>query len=179
MKRRMLLVGWLALLAAVSGHAQSKSSGAAAGMLETPMPSEEAHALIGTWRVVEFSDLGKDGRWVYRFGEHPKGYFVYDGTGHVHIQIMKVPPLASFPEANVGDGKPPTAEHALAAYNAYVAYFGTYTVDKEKHIVTHHVEGSLAPDFTDTDQPRPFRVTGDRLEIGDGKTWRRVLERMR
>ena len=42
-----------------------------------------------------------------------------------------------------------------------------------------NVEGSLAPDFTDTDQPRPFRLTGDRLEIGDGKTWRRVLERMR
>jgi hypothetical protein len=143
------------------------------------MPSEEALSLIGTWRVVEFGDLDEDGRWVYRFGEHPRGYFVYDGTGHVHIQIMKVPPLPRFTEANLGAGKPPTADHALAAYSAYVAYFGTYTVDIEKHIVTHHVEGSLAPDFTDTDQPRPFRLTGDRLEIGDGKTWRRVLERVR
>ena len=53
------------------------------------------------------------------------------------------------------DGKPPSPEHALAAYTAYVAYFGTYTVDTEKHVVTHHVEGSLAPGFTDTDQPRP------------------------
>jgi len=88
----MLLVGWLALLGAASIHAQSKVSGAVADMPETPMPSEDARALIGTWRIVEFSDLGKDGRWVYRFGEHPKGYFVYDGTGHVHIQIMKVPP---------------------------------------------------------------------------------------
>jgi hypothetical protein len=33
-------------------------------------PSEEAHALIGTWRVVEFADIDKDGRWVYLFGEH-------------------------------------------------------------------------------------------------------------
>jgi hypothetical protein len=175
----MLLVGWLALLGAVGIHAKSKTSGAAAGMKETAMPSEEELALIGTWRVVEFGDLDKDGKWVYRFGEHPRGYFVYDGTGHVHIQIMKVPPLPRFPEANVGAGKPPTADHALAAYSAYVAYFGTYTVDIEKHIVTHHVEGSLAPDFTDTDQPRPFKLTGDRLEIGDGKTWRRVLEPVR
>jgi hypothetical protein len=45
-------------------------------------------------------------------------------------------------------------------------------------VVTHHVEGSLAPDYTDTDQPRPFTLTGDRLEISDGKTWRRVLERV-
>ena len=57
---------------------------------------------------------------------------------------MKVPPLTPFPEANSDEGKPPTPEHALAAYNAYVAYFGTYTVDTEKHVVTHHVEGSLS-----------------------------------
>jgi hypothetical protein len=135
-------------------------------------------ALIGTWRLVEFADLDKDGKWQHRFGETPRGYFVYDSTGHVHIQIMKVPSLAPFPEGNVAQGKPPSAEHALAAYSAYVAYFGTYTVDAEKHVVTHHVEGSLAPEFTGTDQPRPFKLEGDRLDIGDGKTWRRVLERV-
>jgi len=140
---------------------------------------EMAHALIGTWRLVEFADLDQDGKWQHRFGEHPRGYFVYDATGHVHIQIMKVPPLAPFPEAKVSIGTPPSPEHAFAAYTAYVAYFGTYTVDAEKRVVTRHVEGSLAPDFTGTDQPRPFQLEGDRLEIGDGKTWRRVLERVR
>jgi lipocalin-like protein len=138
-----------------------------------------AQALIGTWRVVEISDLDKDSKWQYRYGENPLGYFVYDVTGHVHIQIMKVPKLAPFPEAKLIDGKLPSAEHALAAYTAYVAYFGTYTVDEEKRVVTHHVEGSLAPDFTDTNQQRPFELVDDRLEIGDGKTWRRVLERVR
>jgi Lipocalin-like domain len=136
-------------------------------------------SLIGTWRIVEVADLDKDGKWQFRYGKHPHGYFVYDATGHVHIQIMKVPPLAPFPEANFIEGKLPSAEHALAAYAAYVAYFGTYTVDEKKRVVTHHVEGSLAPEFTDTDQPRPFKLEGDRLEIGDGKTWRRVLERVR
>jgi Lipocalin-like domain len=142
-------------------------------------PVQDADPLIGTWRLVEFADLDKNGKWQYRYSEHPRGYFVYDATGHVHIQIMKTPPLARFPEANLRDGKLPSPEHALAAYNAYVAYFGTYTVDPTKHVVTHHVEGSLAPDYTDTDQPRPFKLEGDRLEIGDGKTWRRVLERVR
>lgn len=141
-------------------------------------PPKDAQALIGTWRLVEFADLDKDGKWQYWYGEHPRGYFVYDATGHMHIQIMKAPPLKPFPEASLADDKPPSPEHALAAYTAYVAYFGTYTVDANKHVVTHHVEGSLAPDFTDTDQPRPFKLEGDRLEIGDGKTWRRVLERV-
>jgi Lipocalin-like domain len=142
-------------------------------------PSEEGPSLIGTWRLVEFADLDKDGKWVYRFGKHPRGYFVYDATGHVHIQIMKVPLLAPFREANSVEGKPPTAEHALTAYNAYFAYFGRYTVDVQKHVITHHVEGSLTPDFTETHQPRPFKLKGDQLEIGDGKTWRRVLQRVR
>ena len=142
-------------------------------------PPKEAEALVGTWRLVDFADVDKDGKWQYRFGEHPRGYFVYDATGHLHVQIMKVPPLKPFSEANGAEGKPPSAEDALAAYTAYFAYFGTYTVDVKKHVVTHHVEGSLAPDFTDTDQPRPFKLEGDRLEIGDGKAWRRVLERVR
>jgi hypothetical protein len=123
-------------------------------------------AMIGTWRMVEFADLDKDGKWQCRFGEPPRGYFVYDVTGHVHIQIMKIPALPPFPEAKLADGKPPSPEHALAAYTAYVAYFGTYTVDPEKRVVTHRVEGSLAPDFTDTHQQRPFELEGDRMEIG-------------
>lgn len=176
MKLRMLLLGVISLHWVATADAQSNP---AASAMQPPVASGEEQALIGTWRLREFADLDNDGKWVYRFGESPRGYFVYDGTGHVHIQIMKVPPLARFPEADSEDAASPTAEHALAAYNAYAAYFGTYTVDTHKHIVTHHVEGSLAPDYTDTDQPRPFKLTGDRLEIGDGKTWRRVLERVR
>ena len=47
-----------------------------------------------------------------------------------------------------------------------------------KHVVTHHVEGSVHPDYTDTDQPRPVKLEGDRLEIGVGETYRRVFERV-
>jgi lipocalin-like protein len=70
-------------------------------------PAEEAHKLIGTWRLVEFADLDEGGKWQYKYGEQPRGYIVYDPTGHVHVQIMKVPPLAPFPEAETGDGKQP------------------------------------------------------------------------
>lgn len=65
---------------------------------------------------------------------------------------------------------------------AYVAYFGTYTVDATKGTVTHHVEGSLRPDYTGTDQVRPFRVDGDQLiiEIRQGQQYlRRELIRVK
>jgi hypothetical protein len=149
------------------------------GVLFAQSPKVSAGPLVGTWRLVKYADLNKSGVWERPFGENPRGYFVYDSTGHVHIQIMKVPPLAPFPESTSDDNNPPSPEHAIAAYNGYVAYFGTYSVNAAKNIVTHHVEGSLAPDYTGTDQPRPFKLEGDRLEIGDGKTFQRVLQRLR
>jgi len=35
-------------------------------------PAPGARALIGTWRLVEFADLSKDGKWQYWYGEHPR-----------------------------------------------------------------------------------------------------------
>jgi hypothetical protein len=56
-------------------------------------------------------------------------------------------------------------------------YFGTYTVDWKKSIVTHHVKGGSLLWYIDTDQPRQFMLKGDTLIIGDNKTSRRVLVR--
>jgi Lipocalin-like domain len=59
------------------------------------------------------------------------------------------------------------------------AYWGTYTVDMAAGIVTHRVKSDLSNGYAGTLQPRPFILNGDRLVIGDGKTWTRVLERVR
>jgi lipocalin-like protein len=148
-------------------------------------PAQPRHSglekqLIGTWRIVVFEDRKDEkdpnSEWTYPYGKNPKGYFVYDETGHVTIQIMRAPPPAKFAS---GDDKKPTLDEAKAAYEGYVAYFGTYTIDEASHSVIHHVEGSLGPSYIGTDQKRPFELSGDRLIIGDQKTWRRVLERVR
>src|SRR6266480_2423274 len=60
----------------------------------------------------------------------------------------------------------------------YGEYFGTYSVDRLHGTFVTHVEGSLNPMYTNTDQPRPFVLKGDTLIIGDQKTWKRVLERV-
>ena len=67
--------------------------------------SEAPRTLVGTWRVVEFADVDKNGDWQYWFGKHPRGYFVYDATGQVHIQIMRTPALPSFAEMNSDEGR--------------------------------------------------------------------------
>ena len=72
-----------------------------------------------------------------------------------------------------------SADELHATMDAYVAYFGTYTVDAAKGLVVHHVTGDVRREYTDTDQERPFRITGDELLIGDGKSWLRRLVRVK
>jgi len=134
---------------------------------------------VGTWKLVAYENHNPDGTTEYPYGEKPAGYFVYDATGHLSVQIMRTPAMKDDPVLREGKG---TVEQYKEAFNSFVAYFGTYTVDNEKGIVTHHVEGSSRPDYTGTDQPRPFRLEGDRLiiEIRRGKEYRRrELKRVR
>ena len=92
--------------------------------------------IVGTWRLISAEDVDPDtGQWVpYTFGNPPSGYFIYDDTGHASIQIMTTPPQ----QINKPDN--PTPTEALAIFNAYIAYYGTYTVDSAN--VTVQVEGA-------------------------------------
>jgi len=132
-----------------------------------------ANNLIGTWRLVSFEDWDASGKLYLPYGDHPRGYIVFDATGHVSIEIMRMPPLHPFASE---DDDLATGEEKQAAYDAYAGYFGTYSVEPGRFVT--HVEGSLNPRYTNTDQPRPFTLKGDTLIIGDQKTWKRVLERV-
>jgi hypothetical protein len=136
--------------------------------------------LVGTWRLVRYTDTDPSGKVTYPFGENPRGYFVYDPTGHLSVQIMRMPPRPVF--ASGEDDKGTDAE-VRAAYEGYVAYFGTYRVDEANSVVTHVVEGSLNPGYTGTDQPRAFTLHGDVLIIQvrdkDGSSYFRELHRVK
>ena len=132
--------------------------------------------LIGTWRIVLADDRPNNREaWVHSYGHHPRGFLIYDASGHMSIQFGSDLPTAPFAS---GDDFSETDAEARHAYEYYFAYFGTYTVDVSRGIITHHVEGSLQPSYTGTDQERPFKLVGDRLELSDGQTWRRVFERV-
>jgi hypothetical protein len=123
---------------------------------------------------VELADTDASGRATYPYGKQPRGYIVYDTTGHVHIQVMRMP---ATPRYAAGDDHG-TDKEVRNAYEGYVAYFGTYDVDESRSQVIHHVQGSLMPSYTDTDQPRPIKVDGDELVIegttDEGRFYRRL-----
>ena len=142
--------------------------------------------IVGTWQLVEFEDV-EDGRIVHAFGPRPLGLFIYTADGHVAIQIANpanpscvAPSKASRPGRTDDRLRPTcTAEQMQALVDGSVAYWGTYTVDAEAGTVVHHVTSDLSNGYAGSDQSRPFRLDGDRLVIGDGKTWTRVLKRLR
>jgi hypothetical protein len=134
--------------------------------------STEMNKLIGTWRLVEFADLDSaTSTWTYPYGKTPKGYLTYSKNGTVNLNISSETPLKISKDSakNYNINLQNWVEHFS------VGYFGTYTVDFNKSIVTHHVTGGSLPWYIDTDQPRPFILKGDTLIIGDNKTWKRVL----
>jgi hypothetical protein len=71
----------------------------------------------------------------------------------------------------------PTPQEALQIFNGYIAYYGTYTVDASN--ISVRVEGAWDPSQVGTDQVRPYELRGDKLIIGDQKTYRRTLKRVK
>ena len=129
--------------------------------------------IVGTWKLISAEDKDPNtGQWVpYTFGNPPSGYFIYDDTGHASIQIMTTPPQT------IATPDSPTPDEALAIFNAYIAYYGTYTVDSTN--ITVHVEGALDPSQVGSAQVRPYDLSGDTLIIGDQVTYKRTLKRVK
>ena len=152
-----------------------------ASAADPPAPA----GLVGTWRLVSFEDV-ENGHTVRRFGDKPLGIFIYTADGHVAIQIANpanptcMAPGKKFGPGRKGDLAVPacTPEQMQSLLDGYVAYWGTYTIDAAAGVVIHHVQSDISGGYAGTDQRRPFRLEGDRLVIGDGKTWTRVLERV-
>lgn len=146
----------------------------------TPASGPTSGALVGTWRLIEFWDRDSlTAPFVYPYGQRPTGYFTYDATGHLSIQIMRGPDPFRV-DALRGESwfLKAAPEELRRAVQDYRAYFGTYTVDSAQGIVLHQVEGDSRGLYTGGRQRRRYRLVGDSLIIGNDSTSRRVLLRV-
>lgn len=134
----------------------------------------------GTWALVATEWRRADGRHANPFGEDAIGILTYDEAGHVSAQIMR----AGRPSAAAGHEGIDTA--MASAVPGYIAYFGTFDVDRAARVVTHHVAASAFPAWVGQDHTRSYSFEGDRLILSanvvsaDGvgvaaaTTWQRV-----
>jgi hypothetical protein len=138
--------------------------------------------LVGTWKLISYEDRPAGAPIEYPYGVKPTGLLIYDSSGHMAIQIMKTPPqkVASGNEYHL------TPQEKIALVDGYVAYFGTYTVDWTKHVVTVTAQGDLYSVYIGAREERPFVLEGNRLTLvprweQDGKSIQgiRVFERVK
>jgi hypothetical protein len=118
-------------------------------------------ALVGTWRLVSFESRVASGEVRYPLGRAPVGQLQYDAVGFMSAQLMD----PGRPQVVSGDLTRGSDAEVRAAISGYIAYYGTYTVDPARGIITHHVQGALLPNWVGGDQARRFQLDGDRLTI--------------
>ena len=119
--------------------------------------------LVGTWRIIRHAPPeGSDTSASVRFGSRPRGYLVYDATGHVFLQVQ---------DAAIADsvksqwaGAPDSILNRIL--HGFQAYFGTYAVDSSAQLVTHRIEGEVLPRLGSTEVATPYRLRGDSLILG-------------
>ena len=106
------------------------------------------------------------------------GRLRYDEKGYMSVQLMESNRPHLEDEESLGDIK--------KAFEGFNAYFGTYFVDNSEGSITHHVEGSLYPNWTNIDLKRFFKFDDNKLELkttpmqrNDTKIiWRLIWERL-
>ena len=120
-----------------------------------------ADRFAGAWRLLECYGKWSDGRISYPYGREPTGLLMYDGHGSFSGQIV-AGGRPAFQSGNLLKG---TAEEIKTAFEGYIAYYGTYEVDEVKGQMTHHVEGSLFPNWIGDVQTRIFQFEDERLRL--------------
>lgn len=133
----MKAIQWMLMGAALS---------VAAAQAQPHAGTSRESTLIGAWHLVRIDVPGAEGNMTA--SPQPKGMLIYTSDGHMSVQLMY----------------PKSAESADNEYvlGGYEASFGSYVVDEAKHMVTHHVEGSITRDLlVGKDLPRIYQVTAD------------------
>jgi hypothetical protein len=131
-----------------------------------PRQDNVAERLAGAWRLVSVE--GTDPTFHFAF-DHPTGVIIYDRSGWMSVQIDIKGTRKPFPEGPAGG----TSEEKATAFNNYIAYYGTYTLDLKAHTVTHHLQDASWPNSRGVNNVRWFEFQGnDRLLLiprEDGK----------
>ena len=116
--------------------------------------------LVGHWTLLSVEVVSGEAI-QYPLGRDVSGLIVYDDAGYMAVQIMQ----GNRPRFASGDQANGTLAELTAAVSGYIAYFGTYSVDEGTQTVTHHLTGSLFPNWVGTEQRRAIVLQGDQLTL--------------
>jgi hypothetical protein len=139
--------------------------------------AQTAKDFVGTWKLV--SAVTEQGGFD-TFGSNAKGSLIVDANGRYMIAIAR----ADLPKVVSNDRFTATAEENKAIVGGTLAHFGTLSVNTADKTFTFKIESATFPNWSGTEQKRPFTISGDELRYtaaaasgGGGSatvTWKRA-----
>ncbi|MBK6326732.1 MAG: lipocalin-like domain-containing protein [Chloroflexi bacterium] len=112
---------------------------------------------VGAWKLVASEFKQADGTSTFPLGAQPQGRIFYSAQGQMAAQLMR----PDRPNLRANDVSATAVADLKAAFDGYTAYFGAYTIDTAAAQVTHHVEGSLLPNWIGKDLVRFYEFSAD------------------
>jgi hypothetical protein len=117
---------------------------------EVTRPGDAASRFVGTWRLFSCETRDSNGVVKFPFGDRPGGQLMYDASGNMSAQLMR----ENRARFAARDPVRATDAEVRDAYDGYIAYFGSYSVDEVKQAITHHVHGASFPNWVGVDLVR-------------------------
>ena len=128
--------------------------------------------IVGSWTYASADTVRPDGIRVPTWGPNPAGLWMFGSDGR-YISLTGRAGVPRFASNSRTTGTP---EENKAAVQGSIAQFGRYTINEAEHTITLNIEYSSYPNWTGTQQTRPFTIAGDELKYtvptasaGDGR----------
>jgi Lipocalin-like domain len=125
--------------------------------------------LLGAWRLISWEQKAGQGV-TYPLGSDAIGQMYYEGSGRMSAQLAGVNPKQFASE----DWNSATPEEKTGAWGNYFGYFGTYTIDETRKVVTRRIDGSWFPNLVGSVQERAYRFDGKQLVLEASMPWGEV-----
>jgi hypothetical protein len=119
-----------------------------------PQQDKATQQLVGAWRLVSVE--GTDATFHLAY-DRPTGMIIYDRSGWMAVQIAVKGDRNLFVNG-IASG---TLEEKAAAFDNYLSYYGTYTLDFKAQTITHHLEDSSYPGRRGRNNVRWFEFQGN------------------
>ncbi len=129
--------------------------------------------LTGSWNFIADQEIDSAGN-VTSQDTSVNGLLIYAPDGKMSVQLLWKGTRAPIINDSImkQDGSSPglglgsnswDIEQARKIIDTYDAYFGVYSIDKNKNEVTHTISGNLRPEKAGSSYTRSFRINGDSL----------------
>lgn len=112
--------------------------------------------LVGTWKLVAVETVYANGERIPTFKE-PQGILIYEANHIMAVQIA-----GEYTEKVLGKFATTVTDESKKSIPTFRAYWGKYTIDETKQMVTHHVLGG-SPHIYELEEKRELVFQNEHL----------------